>query len=99
MHQIQAEIEKLTALPKGKLVSAALELQSQYNLVQKVAATGKLPVALFAAGGISTSTDAATMMQLGADGVFVDGQIFKFQIPANGRRHLSMRLLSKISPP
>ncbi len=61
---------------------AAKELQAPYDLVAEVAASGKLPVVLFTAGGIATPADAAMMMQLGAEGVFVGSGIFKSGNPA-----------------
>ena len=61
---------------------AAKELQAPYDLVCEVAASGKLPVVLFVAGGVATPADAAMMMQLGADGVFVGSGIFKSGNPA-----------------
>ena len=82
MRQIRAEILKLAALPEDELYVAAKELQAPYDLVKEVAATGKLPVVLFTAGGIATPADAAMMMQLGADGVFVGSGIFKSGNPA-----------------
>jgi pyridoxal 5'-phosphate synthase pdxS subunit len=77
MRKIRAEIAKLSALPEDELYVAAKELQAPYELVKEVAANGKLPVVLFTAGGIATPADAAMMMQLGADGVFVGSGIFK----------------------
>ena len=71
MRQIRSEIAKPAALPEDELYVAAKELQAPYELVKEVASTGKLPVVLFTAGGIATPADAAMMMQLGADGVFV----------------------------
>src|SRR5437762_10495578 len=71
MRQIRAEIKRLTSLPEDELYVAAKELQAPYELVREVAQLGKLPVVLFAAGGIATPADAAMMMQLGAEGVFV----------------------------
>jgi pyridoxal 5'-phosphate synthase pdxS subunit len=82
MRQIRAEIAKLAALPEDELYVAAKELQAPYELVKEIAATGKLPVVLFTAGGIATPADAAMMMQLGADGVFVGSGIFKSGNPA-----------------
>ncbi len=82
MRQIRAEIAKLAALPEDELYVAAKELQAPYELVKEVATTGKLPVVLFTAGGIATPADAAMMMQLGADGVFVGSGIFKSGNPA-----------------
>jgi pyridoxal 5'-phosphate synthase pdxS subunit len=74
---IRGEIARLSALSKDELYVAAKELQAPYELVAEIAATGTLPVVLFVAGGVSTPADAAMMMQLGADGVFVGSGIFK----------------------
>ncbi len=82
MRQIRAQIRKLTSLPEDELFVAAKELQAPYDLVREVAETGKLPVVLFTAGGIATPADAAMMMQLGAEGVFVGSGIFKAGNPA-----------------
>lgn len=77
MRRIRAEIRKLSSLPDDELYVAAKELQAPYPLVAEVAREGKLPVVLFTAGGIATPADAAMMMQLGAEGVFVGSGIFK----------------------
>lgn len=77
MRSIRAEIARLSATPHDELYVAAKELQSPYELVAEVAASGRLPVTLFTAGGIATPADAAMMMQLGAEGVFVGSGIFK----------------------
>ncbi|MDO5671691.1 MAG: pyridoxal 5'-phosphate synthase lyase subunit PdxS [Actinomycetaceae bacterium] len=82
MRQIRGEILALSALPEDELYVAAKELQAPYALVEEVARTGKLPVTLFTAGGIATPADAAMMMQLGAEGVFVGSGIFKSGNPA-----------------
>lgn len=74
---INAEIAQLAALAEDELYVAAKELQAPYDLVKQVAADGKLPVVLFVAGGVATPADAAMMMQMGADGVFVGSGIFK----------------------
>ncbi|GAA1124372.1 pyridoxal 5'-phosphate synthase lyase subunit PdxS [Citricoccus alkalitolerans] len=79
---IRGEIAKLSALSKDELYVAAKELQAPYELVAEVAREGKLPVVLFTAGGVATPADAALMMQLGADGVFVGSGIFKSGNPA-----------------
>ncbi|MBK8461820.1 MAG: pyridoxal 5'-phosphate synthase lyase subunit PdxS [Nigerium sp.] len=79
---ITAEIRALTALSKDELYVAAKELQAPYDLVAEIAGTGRLPVVLFTAGGVATPADAAMMMQLGADGVFVGSGIFKSGEPA-----------------
>jgi pyridoxal 5'-phosphate synthase pdxS subunit len=77
MRTIRAEINRLSAMAEDELYVAAKELQAPYALVVEVAKTGALPVVLFTAGGIATPADAALMMQLGADGVFVGSGIFK----------------------
>ena len=77
MRSIGAEIRRLHGLSKDELYHAAKELQAPYDLVAEVAEKGKLPVVLFTAGGIATPADAAMMMQLGAEGVFVGSGIFK----------------------
>jgi pyridoxal 5'-phosphate synthase pdxS subunit len=82
MRQIRAEIARLTSLPPDELYAAAKELRAPYDLVREVAGAGKLPVVLFTAGGIATPADAAMMMQLGAEGVFVGSGIFKSGDPA-----------------
>src|SRR6188508_463413 len=79
---IKGEIARLTTLTKDELYVAAKELQAPYELVAEIAETGKLPVVLFVAGGVATPADAAMMMQLGADGVFVGSGIFKSGNPA-----------------
>ncbi|WP_149359840.1 pyridoxal 5'-phosphate synthase lyase subunit PdxS [Lolliginicoccus suaedae] len=77
MREIGGAIRRLGALSKDELFVAAKELQAPYELVAEVARTGKLPVVMFTAGGIATPADAAMMMQLGAEGVFVGSGIFK----------------------
>jgi pyridoxal 5'-phosphate synthase pdxS subunit len=72
----------LTSMREDELYVAAKELQAPYALVKEVAETGKLPVVLFTAGGIATPADAALMMQMGADGVFIGSGIFKSGNPA-----------------
>lgn len=74
---ILSEIRALAAKTDDELFVAAKELQAPYELVREVAKSGKLPVVLFTAGGVATPADAALMMQLGADGVFVGSGIFK----------------------
>ena len=77
MRQLRADIRKLTTLDESELFLAAKNHQAPYELVKEVARTGKLPVVLFTAGGLATPADAAMMMQLGAEGVFVGSGIFK----------------------
>src|SRR5690242_21639913 len=82
MRKIGGEIRRLSSMSEDELYVAAKELQAPYELVKEVATAGKLPVVLFTAGGIATPADAAMMMQLGADGVFVGSGIFKSGNPA-----------------
>jgi len=82
IRKINAEINALRSMSKDELYVAAKELQAPYQLVAEIAETGKLPVVLFVAGGVATPADAAMMMQLGADGVFVGSGIFKSGNPA-----------------
>jgi pyridoxal 5'-phosphate synthase pdxS subunit len=86
MRTIRAEIARLAALPSDELYTAAKELRAPYDLVAEVARRGSLPVVLFTAGGIATPADAALMMQLGADGVFVGSGIFKSGDPVRRAR-------------
>lgn len=81
MRTIMAEIRRLKNLPKEELMTAAKEMGAPYDLVVKVAEEGRLPVVNFAAGGIATPADAALMMQLGSDGIFVGSGIFKSSNP------------------
>lgn len=81
MRSMQSEIRRLTSLSKDELYQAAKDLQVDYELVKYVAENGKLPVVNFAAGGVATPADAALMMQLGAEGVFVGSGIFKSENP------------------
>ncbi len=85
MRTIRAEIRRLAALSPEELYVAAKELQAPYPLVREIAESGRLPVVLFTAGGIASPADAAMMMQLGADGVFVGSGIFKSGNPAGAR--------------
>ena len=82
MRTIRAEINRLSSMADDELYVAAKEIQAPYDLVVEVARNGKLPVVLFTAGGIATPADAAMMMQLGADGVFVGSGIFKSGNPS-----------------
>jgi pyridoxal 5'-phosphate synthase pdxS subunit len=82
MRAIQSGIRRLTVLSADELASAAKELRAPLELVRRVAAEGRLPVVNFSAGGIATPADAALMMQLGAEGVFVGSGIFKSEDPA-----------------
>jgi pyridoxal 5'-phosphate synthase pdxS subunit len=82
MRSITSAVRKLHSMGAEELMSEAKELRAPYDLVRAVASDGKLPVVLFTAGGIATPADAALMMQLGADGVFVGSGIFKSGDPA-----------------
>ncbi|MDP4158893.1 MAG: pyridoxal 5'-phosphate synthase lyase subunit PdxS [Bacillota bacterium] len=77
MRTVMSDIRALTVMPKEELMSAAKNMGAPYELVAYVAEHGKLPVVNFAAGGIATPADAALMMQLGVDGIFVGSGIFK----------------------
>ncbi|WP_409068692.1 pyridoxal 5'-phosphate synthase lyase subunit PdxS [Clostridium sp. FAM 1755] len=81
MRTISSDIRKLKLMPKEELMTASKEMEAPFNLVEYVAENGKLPVINFAAGGIATPADAALMMQLGCDGVFVGSGIFKSDNP------------------
>jgi len=81
MREVMDEIRRLKNIPKEELMTKAKELGAPFELLQEVAQKGKLPVVNFAAGGIATPADAALMMQLGADGVFVGSGIFKSDDP------------------
>ncbi len=81
MRSIQSELKRLTTLRDEELMTVARDLAAPYTLVKQVAKDGKLPVPLFAAGGVATPADAALMMQLGAETVFVGSGIFKSSNP------------------
>lgn len=82
MRLMQSEIRRLMGMAEDELFEAAKQLQAPYDLVKYVHDNGKLPVVNFAAGGVATPADAALMMQLGAEGVFVGSGIFKSGNPA-----------------
>lgn len=82
MRMVMGEIRRLQNMPQEELMAAAKEMGAPYELVLQVAETGSLPVVNFAAGGIATPADAALMMQLGCDGIFVGSGIFKSNDPA-----------------
>src|SRR5215216_6128051 len=81
MRQVLDDIRRLQTMPDEELFTAAKELQAPYELVKEVHDLGRLPVVMFTAGGIATPADAALMMQLGSDGVFVGSGIFKSSDP------------------
>ena len=86
MRMIQTEMRRLTSLGEDELYEAAKQLRAPYELVKYVHDNGKLPVVNFAAGGVATPADAALMMQLGAEGVFVGSGIFKSGNPEKRAR-------------
>lgn len=82
MRKMTAQMRTLSSLAEDELYEAAKELSAPYELVRQAAENGRLPVPLFSAGGVATPADAALMMQLGAEGVFVGSGIFKSGDPA-----------------
>jgi pyridoxal 5'-phosphate synthase pdxS subunit len=86
MRSIRSGIARLQSMPAEELHAAAKELRAPYDLVAQVAADGRLPVVLFCAGGIATPADAALMLQLGAEGVFVGSGIYKSEDPPKRAR-------------
>ena len=86
MRDVTGGIRRLASLSEDELYAEAKELRAPVDLVREVAQSGKLPVVLFTAGGIATPADAALMMQLGADGVFVGSGIFKSGDPSKRAR-------------
>lgn len=82
IRQVNEEIRRVLAADAGELMSIAKELQVPYELLQAIREAGRLPVVNFAAGGIASPADAALMMQLGCDGIFVGSGIFKSSDPA-----------------
>jgi pyridoxal 5'-phosphate synthase pdxS subunit len=105
MRMMMSEIRSLQNLPKEELMTAAKNMAAPYNLVCQVAEMGRLPVVNFAAGGIATPADAALMMQLGCDGVFVGSGIFKSTNPVARARAVvaatthynDMKILAEVS--
>ena len=86
MRQIKTEIRRLTTMSSDELYTAAKELRAPFELVERTAQEGKLPVPNFSAGGIATPADAALMMQLGAEAVFVGSGIFADATPADAEQ-------------
>ncbi len=82
LREITDGVRRLRSMPREELMTAAKELGAPYEVVLRVAETGELPVVLFCAGGVATPADAALVMQLGAEGVFVGSGIFKSDDPA-----------------
>ena len=98
MRTIRGEINRLRSMAPDELYVAAKELQAPYELVREVAENGKLPVVLFTAGGIATPADAAMMMQLGAEGVFVGSGIFKSGDPVKRAKAIVQATLNYEDP-
>lgn len=98
MRRINKEIKALTVLGKDELAAKAKELQAPLELVIKVAELGRLPVLNLAAGGIATPADAALMMQLGCDGVFVGSGIFKSANPEKRARAIVEAVINYDNP-
>jgi len=105
MRQMTNDIRRVSTMPDDQLMSAARDFAAPIDLVREIARTGKLPVVNFAAGGIATPADAALMMQLGCDGVFVGSGIFKSGDPAVRARaiveattfHNDPQIIAKVS--
>jgi len=105
MRTVMSEIRVLTTMPKEELMTAAKNMGAPYDLVLYVAEHGKLPVVNFAAGGIATPADAALMMQLGVDGIFVGSGIFKSGDPIKRAKAIvlatthynDMKILAEVS--
>lgn len=98
MRTIHDEIARLASLPEEELMTEAKNLGAPYELIKMIAADKKLPVVNFSAGGIATPADAAMMMQLGADGVFVGSGIFKSENPAR-RAHAIVQAVTHYNNP
>ena len=86
LRQVNSEIRHVVATPEGELADLAKELRAPLELVKQVKELGRLPVVNFSAGGVATAADAALMMQLGADGIFVGSGVFKSQNPEKTAR-------------
>ncbi len=98
MRKVTGDIRRLTTLREEELMAEAKRLGAPFDLVKQVAMTGKLPVPNFAAGGIATPADAALMMKLGAEAVFVGSGIFKSEDPSN-RAHAIVRATTHFDDP
>ena len=99
MRSVMGEIRRLTNMDSTELMAEAKRLAAPYDLIQQVARTGKLPVPNFAAGGIATPADAALMMQLGAESVFVGSGIFKSEDPPQRARAIVEAVTYYNDPP
>ncbi len=98
MRAVWDGIRRLQNMPEDELMAAAKELGAPYELVKETRELGRLPVVNFAAGGVATPADAALMMQLGADGVFVGSGIFKSEDPAR-RGHAIVKAVTNYNDP
>ena len=98
MRSVMGEIRKLQNMPDDELMSEAKALGAPYELLKHTRELGRLPVVNFAAGGLATPADAALMMQLGADGVFVGSGIFKSEDPAP-RAHAIVKAVTNYNDP
>ena len=98
MRAVQDNIRKLRTMPDDEMVVEARDLQVSLDLLQETREQGRLPVVNFAAGGVATPADAALMMQLGADGVFVGSGIFKSGDPAR-RAHAIVQAVTHYNDP
>lgn len=98
MRMMMSEIKRLTSMSKDELYQAAKDLRVDYQLVKYVADNGRLPVVNFAAGGVATPADAALMMQLGAEGVFVGSGIFKSGDPEKRARAIVQAVTNYSDP-
>jgi len=86
MRTVMDDLRRILGLPRDELMSAAKEMGAPFDLVLEVSRTGKLPVPNFSAGGVATPADAALMMALGAEGVFVGSGVFKSKDPIRRAR-------------
>jgi pyridoxal 5'-phosphate synthase pdxS subunit len=98
MRTVQDSIRKLQNMPDDELMTEAKNLGAPFELLKETKALGRLPVVNFAAGGVATPADAALMMQLGADGVFVGSGIFKSADPAP-RAHAIVQAVTHYNDP
>ena len=98
MRAVQSAVRRLQSMPEDELMAEAKALNAPYDLVRETRELGKLPVVNFAAGGVATPADAALMMQLGADGVFVGSGVFKSGDPA-ARGHAIVKAVTNYNDP
>ena len=97
MRKVNSEVSRLTVMNDDEIMTYAKELGAPYNVLKQIKEEGRLPVVNFAAGGVATPQDAALMMELGADGVFVGSGIFKSEAPENLQKLLfKLQLIIKI---